>query len=1022
MTKTVLKCQNRKGMVCIHFKGKNIYYKNEIDLAKKLGVNRLSARKFIREDGRRIIVDEDLGTRLINIKTDNLSGLLLRKFNRKRINNKILLGDEIDIGNSIIVKQLNPNDSAKFLLDVYVYISFPSPYPVDIDDLLDNNGKIDINLVRSEPTIVKRHIHTIYDGEISDLKDFIRSQAQRYVNPLIRSSHASFITLTYRLGDFHKNKKLIFKNGYVRSNINDCFKLTEWANIEYEKDYDGDDTCAVRLISKRYPDLYWKIKKHETSHGITIDCFMKFCKKYNIGYNIYNELGKELYTHKSTMGLINAIVYNNHIYPTNGGKPKRYSIKQNELNIHIIKDSRKKMIEFMHDKKKLPSRIIIDSIKQENNHLHTSNGRIGRGNVKIRSFIVGKNKYICNEEYEKCKKILEEIGCEEYIYDSIRINDIPFLLEKILKCEDCTSFIPEKSNFKTSPLLYKTEDKIRYDKVETIDKNKCYTYSLYSLDFLYVFDYRKDEINTSPKKINKEYMYLARPSKWSILMPETKIYGGSFLLECQDIGLEFTLLEELQSRIVPNYYKQIIDITLKHIDGDTFKNMWNIYIGKLEREHSQSYNYKYTGIYNKDSSDHHSGFFSKLGDFNLIFKETNQYSHVMDKLPISTQIKDNARLLVYKQIKKLNIKDKDIIQINTDSISYYGKLPSGLDSKRFSGWKESEFKELGDVNNFCDINKDLSVVNIKNKNKGTRILHMKFAGAGKTTYIRKELIKKLIKDKVSYIVITPTYKTLLEYKLSNIPCEIFQKFSFSNSIPEQEYIIVDEIGFVDKGCHNVLYNMNMAGKSFECFGDFNQLQPIGELKKYNTDHYLNYMFNEIDTEFINYRNIFTSEYYLSLIMSDYVKFLSEEISKWSSKKYYNAEYIVCYRHKTRNMYNNLMLKKLGFSKWNEVGVKVISTTNKLLSMNICNKHEFEIIKINKKDKKNIIYVLKDLLGNIFEIQQKDFTEKKFQPAYAINIHQCQGMTLDSYYWCPEDDAFLNGNVAYTIISRIKKSE
>lgn len=42
------------------------------------------------------------------------------------------------------------------------------------------------------------------------------------------------------------------------------------------------------------------------------------------------------------------------------------------------------------------------------------------------------------------------------------------------------------------------------------------------------------------------------------------------------------------------------------------------------------------------------------------------------------------------------------------------------------------------------------------------------------------------------------------------------------------------------------------------------------------------------------------------------------------------------------------------------------------------------------------------------------------PAYALNIHQAQCSTLKSYYWTKEDNRFINGNVAYTIISRLRR--
>ena len=132
-------------------------------------------------------------------------------------------------------------------------------------------------------------------------------------------------------------------------------------------------------------------------------------------------------------------------------------------------------------------------------------------------------------------------------------------------------------------------------------------------------------------------------------------------------------------------------------------------------------------------------------------------------------------MLVFKKIRELGLKDKNIIQINTDSISYYGELPNGLDPIKFSGWKSSIFKELGDVNDFYDDKCDLSAKNIINTNERKRILHMKYAGSGKTTYII-ELAKKYTNENKSYIVITPTHKTLDAIRKKRINCEIMQKY------------------------------------------------------------------------------------------------------------------------------------------------------------------------------------------------------------------------------------------------------
>lgn len=472
------------------------------------------------------------------------------------------------------------------------------------------------------------------------------------------------------------------------------------------------------------------------------------------------------------------------------------------------------------------------------------------------------------------------------------------------------------------------------------------------------------------------------------------------------------------------------------MSAESFKSALNIFIGTFERNDTQAYSYDYIGIFSKEAADAQEGFYKKIGDHYLMFKESEQYLHVRDRLPIATQIKDASRMLLYKKIKELKIKDEQIAQINTDSISYYGVLPKQLDPKKFDGWKQSDFKELGDVNNFVDEN--LSVKNIVNCNDKTRILHQKYAGSGKTTYIIEKLVPMLVKKGISYIVLTPTHTTLSDYKNAKkriklykdhgINCEIMQKYVFNNSIPKEDYVIIDEIGFVDRSCHDLLYKINKANKSFECFGDFNQLQPVGEKNPSNQPHYLNYMFNQIDDKFINYRNNFSRAYYDSLINAPLITdnhgkcsypYLISEVNKWSCDNMVKADYILCFRHKTKELYNDRMLEKLGFEQWNDVGVKIVCTSNKLLDQNIYNHKQFTIVDIVPDDIYDFMYTLEDDDAETFILPENKILSN-FEPAYAINIHQAQGMTLDSYYWATEDNNFLNGNVAYTIISRLKQ--
>lgn len=1060
-------------MKCVMYKGKPIYYKNLDLLSKKLNISKIMASKLIEDNGRRIIKKKTGEVELINIKNENPMGLLSREFNIKRTSNKNLIeGHLYPNKKAEILKELGPEEENRGLnIHIVLYINFGSPYFLNPFHVLDKEGRdllhnkiiddgfkydekeggyfkkvekkkeilsqydyykylddairkhVDKKVLqeyRDNGSLVRRTKHYIFSGEQKNIERFVQIKINEFIGQRKIRATGMLVYYSFWVGSTYQDKKLKFENGYIRDFVNE-FELTEWTNIQYNYKNKNGDTCAVAYIGKRFPELYWDIKELESEHGIQVKEFIEFCKKHDIGYNIYNEKGEELYKNEGKYGMLSCIIYNNHIYPLLGGKPKRYSCK--EYNIHLLNSEKK--FEYFLNKNILPSNIKIgDIISKEKKEKYKD--------INIISFTVKNDKYIFNPDYQKCLNILEKMGLEQYMYDNIRITDICKLLEKIYKTTSTASFFPEKYMFKTPPLYYKTKEKInKKRKIVTIDKNKCYAYALYSLPYLIVFDWRKHKVNENPKTIEESFMYIAKPKKWTILMPCTKLYSGYHLIECKNMGIEFELLEELETITVPNYYRKIIRLMFENMDEKDFKDAMVILIGKFERDMQEQFNYKYIGTYNEESADMYNGFTQKIGNHTLFFKESKKIKYARDKIPIATQVKDMSRMLVSKKISELKIRDDDVIQINTDSITYYGNLPSDLNKKLFDGWKEAEFKDTGfvDIYDLYEYNNQYppTLIHLKNESKGYRKLYMKYAGSGKTTTIIEEIIPKLEKSgkkKDKYIVLTPTHSTLDELKRHGINCEIVHKFTFSETLPKEHTIIFDEIGFADLSCHDLLYKCNMKNKNIICFGDFNQLLPIEEDRPCNQPHYLNFLFQEIDTEYINYRNNFTKEYYDQLINEkiDIVK----EVNKYSSD-IDKAEVILCYRtdkskvSKTRDIYNEKILKKLG-KKWNDVGVKLICTDNTLIDKNIYNHKQVTIKECFKEtpDDKEIFYKLEDDLKNEFIVTERQL--KHFRPAYAINVYEAQGMTLKSYHWAQEDNKFLYGNMAYTIISRLKQKK
>lgn len=1034
----------------VQFKGKNWYYTNVTDLARQLNIDNNTANKLINGPDTRVITNKKFDVDKINIKNPDRA-ILKREYGITNIGNKELING-IDRKNGTVSAEKFDNDYLvnSMVINVDVYVSF---YNFDVKQLLKNTGK---DLLATNNILDNEFIKKYVDQ--TKLNDFIKygDIQLRNVSTLVKSSNNLQPTIEdisesslnearkiygdnvlfiieHPIGRFSQ-KTMEYKDGYVSHQ--NVFQLDEWANIEYNNIADEKDTCAVKFFADRYPNLYWELKKIETENGIKLSDCMNFCDSYLIPYQWYHISGKLLhekkYDNTKKSGIVYGIIYNGHLHPTSGGKPLKRIPK--EINKKLVINGCEKLECFLN-KNILPSSIKVADINK-NSH-PGSNLELF---LNIKSFIVKNTKYICNMEYTKCKNILEKMGYPEYMKDDTIINNIPRILEKILVKKPAISFFPEKDTYRTNALTYKCklkkeiETDINHRNISAIDKNKAYSWALYELPYLITFDYRTNNINNEPIDIQDHNLYWCVPKYYSADMPNSSFNPGYDVKRYQKIGIEFTIKTELVCDVIPNYYRQIIDIMLKNMDEKDFKTSMVILIGCFEKKIGMKYSYKFNGIFNNDSKMN-SGYYTNIGDHKACYECKPKYDGIRDNFAIAVQIKNKVRNELCDTIKSLELKDEDIIGINTDCIIYKGELPKKLDSKNFFGWKKIsvDINKIPEFKNLDDDRSEFRYDKMVYNNGKSRILHDQYAGAGKTTFIIKKLVPELIRRGISYIVLTPSHETLHDYKKSKINCEIFQHFVFVNKyVPVEEYIIIDEIGFLDSKCHDVLYKFMISGKHLECFGDFKQLLSV-DGKSYNQKHYLNYMFNKIDTSYTNYRNNFTIDYY-DRLRHGQKEYNIEKVHEWSSE-YNEAELIISYRKKTKKIYNELMLKKLGKKPY-DIDTQIICNKNNLMKKyGIYNHQRFTIIHeyfvynkiiVGKGEHKKVkiiltlISKLQDEYGNTYKIPKK-IVKKNFEHSYCMNIHQVQGRTLNSYHWCEEDNFWLTeGRVAYTVVSRLKQ--
>lgn len=1011
-------CQNRKGKNCLQFRGKNIYYKDAKDLSRILLIPEKQAKSLI-NDRERLIIDEDGKVEKINLKNNPLP-LLTREFNIKRIANKKLTAIKLTkIKNSNIAIELSENVLVEVLLMIKMRIEWFT------------DGK---------SSIETRNKEVYYKGYSGDIEKFVDDYGEEYA----QEASGVLTEISFKVITIRNRKKLEWKKGKLRENY--VYDLTEFCNIMYSDDVDGN--CVKLFLKEKYPKISKKyIDSLGDEDGVSIQEIMDFCNAYEIKCFIFDVLGTLKYENdknNKSYANLSFIAYNNHIYPLEHKLPKK---KKQDTNEFVIVDDCFSKIKKLVKKRKIPYKLNIDVINNKPDEI---------SDINIISYIYNDKKYIANNEYERCLEILKKFKLEDHIYDSIKLQNIGSIIEKKYIMENIESFLPNQELFQKGGFIFKTEKEIDTKrKITTIDKNKAYTYCLYILPYLIVCDWRIAEIIKNPKKIIDHYLYIAKPFKSTILIPNTNMYSGYFLKKCKKYGIGFELLEEISTTIVINHYKKMIDDMIKKLvsketfkdDWDLIKNAINILIGRMERSTHVTNKFICNGILNNDENKTHDGFSIKIDDnHNINFDCERKVTNIYNRKPIAMQIKDMCRLLVFERMKELKLSDNDIIQIKTDSISYYGEPSNDLDPTNFHGWKKENqmkemdfipdvidnpeltfyftnkntvmnpFKDPNDYNNKKYETKDAEID--YNKYKYTRKLHNCYAGCGKTTYIINELIPILKEKKIKFRVLTPSHSALEEYRKQEIICDVIQKYTFENSIPEEDYIIIDEIGFVDRIGHDLLYKLSMLDKNYECFGDFGQLLPVKEQKEYSADHYNNYLYNDTTTKLTkNRRNNIPYEYYESLKNEELN--VKEEVHKYSKRNWKNAEVILCYHNWVKDKYNKLMLSKLN-KKHGDIGVKYICKTNDLLEeYGIYNHKQIEIIDKIKDTEYNNTYYYELSDGNI--ITQKQL-EKNFDLGYAMNAYQVQGKTIKSYYWAREDDAELEnkkaGRLAYTIISRL----
>lgn len=1014
----------------VKYLGKRISYTKITDLEKKLKVSREVARKLISEPELNIYIQKYKGKKLGDVEKINVKEVnphLFREYGIKSFNKiinekaKVKTGDYIISSDSINVKDNYNRIRYHFNITVTFDISeervtrqvtapLVSKYKANLSDLEMVDGVIKEKKPVSSKNMVRIDERQYFDSTIANLGNQVLDYLLNVYRPDEAPKEGFYPNKIEHLNELAEKGLFKIYNAYSKQE----FKWTDqklqdpeplnifnqWLNIDENI---SKENCVKNYLKSQLTRLNKEqkeeIEKMGDDKGVTGNELLEFCKKYKYTIYMYNINGKLMESYipekRNKNGkYLNVLAYNGHLYGIKNTYLERRPINIKEKK--PVKNIKKMITETLIKKKVVPQKVEVL-------------------NNQVISFILDDVEYFHNPEYNKCKKILEKFGIADRVYKTITIKNILKTIDKLYLKDNVDSFMPNCSMFRKGGFNYVNKDiNTLGKKITTLDKRRAYTYALSILPYLITCDIRTGKVTKNPKKIVPHYLYIIKQKRTNFLLPNNDLYPGYYLEYCKEKGLEFELLEEIETEKKINYYTQMIEDLYKNVENkNDLKEMMNVYIGKMSKDVEVKETNNVLGIFTPEEAKTMDGYEVKLGKYIVKYEIDNKVENLYNKLPINIQINLEARKVLYEKVIELGISEDNIIQIKTDSISYIGEPPKDLGKEDYTGWKLEEYTPL--KNEVVIYEKDISFDDVKSVLvRDENILCNCYAGAGKTYDILNNVIPK-IKDK-SYIILSPTYVSLEEYRNNDLNCKVIQKYTMTNKIPKEDIIIIDECGMIDKQGHDLIYKMAILGKTIYMYGDFNQLPPVEpeneeEEKIYNSSIYLNLLFKNKRELADNYRNDFTKEYYDSLINSTSKKYLVEQIIKYQSNE---PDLIICYRNKRVDYHNNKIMKEKGLNKFSPT-LPIICRKNYLMDKDVYNGCTYTI---KSYDKKTQILIITDKNNIEYTITKNEY-ERNFKVAYAMTIHCTQGKSLPKIYYDPEDWNYIDAKKAYVIISRLK---
>lgn len=927
-----------------------------------------------------------------------------------------------------------------------------------------------------------------YEGLVGDIHDFLYEHITS-IHPSVSVDIEILSAETIPV-----NQSIPMNYNFNRMTLSDTIDnliLSKYVdNLMVLPKRDGTNTCV-------YDFLNWGVSKHidvkkYDKENIVLSDVINDLEKHKIPITIYDVDGnviKNITTPDSRIKKLYCIVHNNHLYPM---RNKLNSIVNGNTNVVYEKNCNDKFKE-----------IIMSGIEPFDVKLKYK-PNIDDKNVYIKSFKTNDSIYVSDEELFNFIPISKKIDVK-IDYD---ISSHSMLFKKLMELNSDFrpySTIPESFKFIKSPIVYRNEN---VEALYSRDGNSFYIHIAKSLPFLIKCDYTTDEpcIYTDEPIIDHN-LYLCEPIEENFLINDRNIYSGIFIKEVMENfpDTKFKILEYINCSRLPNVFTKFIDdiqSIIPQIDPQinqqtdpqtnpewkTIKTIITKMFGifQMSKDIGTPIKIEYDGIFTEfemNTKNYNFDYIPINEKYNLKYHSVNQPKSIKTLKPIGMMIMDFAKLEMMKFMKINGIKLENIAQIKTDSI--YTNIPFKTDPSKIIGqFKEEkicEKKLLSHTPLSIENLSDVSLFPQSNAGENCTIV-LQYAGAGKTYTI----INEIIPSNPNYIVLCSRHKALDEYRKYKLNHSIICA-SITETFMEYDTIIVDEIGMVDRSTWKIIINLILAGKKVICYGDFNQFPDIDVLKSTNTqyippkDRPLDYntyipkefgtlpktmiyfLFNKVDMyeSYVNHRNDFTIAYYNSLIKKEIdpvmeIMVNSTPIEKLNFSVYDDKtrDHIITYTKESRNVYNGIIMKKLGFPVVVTESIKKVETAKRIGNDVIRGTMDVTTTKLSNYAHKNVrliadltdnpdsrkndnirerdiyngmIYFIVDSKGDTYTLNNgssfsKKEIEKYFQPAYAINIHKLQGIWVSNYGF-PIDDKLASNRfiniIAYVTISRLR---